>query len=290
VEAQVNYVGRFAPSPTGALHFGSVVAALASYLDARHHHGKWLLRIEDLDPPREQPEAPGLIIEQLKHMGFRWDGEVSYQSQHLSKYDDYLNQLQRAGKLFPCTCSRKSFDKVYPGTCRNRDRPDGDPFAIRLQVIDAQVSFDDLILGPQTFDLENDIGDFVLKRKDGLFAYQLAVVADDHDQHITHIIRGADLLDSTPRQSYLAQCLNFETPQFGHIPVMVDSSGHKLSKQAHARPIALDESNHILKLALQVLGQPAPDESDNRVLLESAALQWSLGRIPSQLSIPSPVL
>ena len=290
MEARSNYVGRFAPSPTGSLHFGSLVAALASFLDARHHQGKWLLRIEDLDPPREQADAPSIIIEQLKHLGFWWDDEVSYQSHHLQRYAEVLDQLDQTDNLFPCTCSRKSFANVYPGTCRDKLEPDGSPFATRLRVNDQTIEFDDLIQGNQSFDLETEIGDFILKRKDGLFAYQLAVVVDDHDQNISHIIRGADLLDSTPRQLYLAECLNYPAPRFGHVPVMVDQEGQKLSKQAHAKAISLSESKEALRLALKVLNQPIPELPDNRSVLEQAAKDWSISLIPDRVSIPSPLI
>lgn len=287
--ANDSYIGRFAPSPTGPLHFGSLVAALASYLDARHNRGRWLLRIEDLDPPRESPTAPARIVEQLQHLGFEWDGEPLFQSQRLDRYEHCLKQLESAGHLFLCTCSRKSFQHIYPGRCRGQQETDL-PAATRLQVTDEIVAFNDLIQGPQQFDLCNEIGDFILKRKDGLFAYQLAVVVDDHDQGITHVLRGSDLLDSTPRQIYLARCLDFSSPMFGHFPVVVDEQGQKLSKQAHADPITLDQPELALKAALKVLGQQLPEKKTVEQIMADAINNWSLDRIPKKMGMPSPLL
>jgi glutamyl-Q tRNA(Asp) synthetase len=284
-----NYVGRFAPSPTGPLHFGSLVAALASYLDARYHGGSWLLRIEDLDPPRESPQAPEQIMQQLKALGFVWDGTPLFQSKRLSRYQECLDTLWADNRVYLCTCSRKSFASVYPGRCRGQ-RHTNQPNAIRLQLPDQVLGFDDLVLGKQSFDLNKDIGDFILRRKDGLFAYQIAVVVDDHDQGITHIIRGSDLLDSTPRQICLGQYLNFAIPKFGHVPVVVDASGQKLSKQAHARAIDLGEAAGALKQALKILQQPIPDQSEPQAILAEAIQNWSMDRIPRLLEVPAPSL
>ncbi len=289
MELTPNYVGRFAPSPTGPLHFGSLVAALASYLDARHQQGVWLLRIEDLDPPREQADAPQTIINQLHQLGFRWDQKTTYQSDHHPRYQSCLDQLNEQGHLFLCTCSRKSFDLVYPGKCRGVVETQ-DTHATRIQVSDEVITFNDLIQGPQSFDLASEVGDFILRRKDGLFAYQLAVVVDDHDQAVTHVIRGSDLLDSTPRQIYLAKCLGFKPPQFGHIPVMSDLAGQKLSKQAHAKPIDLSESASALKMGLTILNQPVIDATEPEQILAYAIHHWNRSRIPNQLSILSPTL
>ncbi len=287
--ANDSYVGRFAPSPTGPLHFGSLVAALASYLDARHHRGKWLLRIEDLDPPRESPSAPALIMEQLKGLGFTWDGEPLYQSERLDRYQACLDQLHAGGHLFLCTCSRKSFQQVYPGRCRGQLHTDI-PAATRIQVTDEVLQFTDLIQGVQQFHLSEQIGDFILRRKDGLFAYQLAVVVDDHDQGVTHVLRGSDLLDSTPRQLYLARCLNFRSPEFGHFPVVVDEQGQKLSKQAHADPVTLDQPEQALKAALRFLQQPIPAEDRVANIMAAAIMNWSRERIPRRMDLPSPLV
>lgn len=283
MESKPNYLGRFAPSPTGPLHFGSLVAALASYLDARHHKGAWLLRIEDLDPPREQPDAPQTIIEQLTHLGFQWDGEPTYQSHNLDRYQQCLDQLIDRELTFMCTCSRKSFQQVYPGKCRGILHQPG-PHAVRLEVPNVVIYFSDLIQGQQSFHLREDIGDFILRRKDGLFAYQLAVVVDDQDQNVTHVIRGSDLLDSTPKQIWLAQCLNFRPLKFGHFPVVVDASGQKLSKQAHAKSIDLSESVQALKQALKFLRQPIPTNNTPQLVLDQAIKNWQRNDILSVMS------
>lgn len=287
--ANSSYVGRFAPSPTGPLHFGSLVAALASYLDARFSGGQWLLRIEDLDPPRESAEAPGIIIEQLRRLGFVWDNDPLYQSQRLNRYQDCLNQLLQSGFLFQCTCSRKSYQHVYPGRCRGQLQTDR-PAATRIQVTDEVIKFTDLFQGRQQFNLQQDIGDFILRRKDGLFAYQLAVVIDDHDQQVTHVLRGSDLLDSTPKQIYVSRCLGFATPEFGHFPVVVDHQGQKLSKQAHAAPISLDDPARALKAALRVLGQPIPQTNEIENIMAIAIKDWRRELVPNLMSVPSPLL
>lgn len=284
-----NYVGRFAPSPTGPLHLGSLIAALASYLDARHHQGQWLLRIEDLDPPRESKEAPGLILEQLNRLGFVWDGDPLFQSQRLDRFEECLALLREAGLLFHCTCSRKSFAEVYPGRCRGSQQTEL-TYAVRIQVSDERLTCEDSIQSPHSYNLREDIGDFILKRKDGLFAYQLAVVVDDYDQGVTHVIRGSDLLDSTPRQIYLARCLGFSSPQFGHIPVIVDAAGQKLSKQSHARPIDLKRPAETLKTALRLLGQKVPEADQAEEILVQAAQDWRLTDVPKQLSLQDPLL
>ena len=215
------YCGRFAPSPTGPLHFGSLVAAVGSYLDARSHDGQWLVRIEELDPPREMPGAADLILKTLAAYGFEWDGEVVYQSNRHDAYESALESLTRQGLLFPCSCSRREIADstlgggehlVYPGTCRDGLVEGKVARAWRVRVTDADIAFDDNVQGPVSQCLQRDAGDFVLKRADGLYAYQLAVVVDDAWQGITHIVRGADLLDSTARQIYLQRCLGLATP------------------------------------------------------------------------------
>jgi glutamyl-Q tRNA(Asp) synthetase len=286
-----DYRGRFAPSPTGPLHFGSLVAALGSYLDAKYHHGTWLVRMEDLDPPRCTPEAADDILRILDVYGLHWDGEVIYQSQRTSAYEEALVQLRNIGAGYPCCCTRKEIadsalhgieGPVYPGTCRNgipagrearawRVRTDSSPFdiAIRLShqagkslVISANgsVGFEDALQGRITQHMENDIGDFVVRRADGLFAYQLAVVVDDAFQHITHIVRGADLLQSTPRQIYLQKLLGLPTPHYLHLPVVVNAQGEKLSKQTLAEPINKDKVTTTLFDALLFLQQSPPSQ------------------------------
>ena len=195
----MSYVGRFAPSPTGPLHYGSFVAAIASFLDARHAGGKWLLRIEDLDPPRESMDSPREIIRQLLALGLNWDLEIIYQSSRLGSYDVALESIQKF--TFPCTCSRKEVPDIYPGTCRqSKHYAPVEPYAVRLEVPTHSVSINDRCLGLQTWNLEKEVGDFVIKRKDGLHAYQLAVVVDDIHHSVSHVVRGNDLLNSTPRQ------------------------------------------------------------------------------------------
>lgn len=279
------YVGRFAPSPTGPLHFGSLVAALASYLDARHHQGNWLVRIEDIDPPREDPSAPEEILRQLQYFGLNWDGDPMFQSTRLSEYQKSLEALRASGLIFYCTCSRRSYDQVYPGTCRHQQSSDL-PGAERIQIDDTAIVFDDLFLGPQHFDLALTSGDFILKRKDGLFAYQLAVVVDDDAQGINHVVRGNDLLDSTPRQIYLAKQLGFATPTYGHFAVVLGDDGHKLSKQAKAPPVALEDPLTVLCQALLALGQAPAKSQSISGLLDEAIQNWDRHRVPNVEGIP----
>lgn len=231
------YIGRFAPSPTGLLHIGSLLTAVASYADARAHQGKWLVRIEDLDPPREMPGAAADILRTLEAFGFEWDGEVAYQSRRYDLYQDTLDRLKAAGLVYPCYCSRKDWQAaathgadgfVYNGRCRNpQQRPDtqNKTPAWRIQAPDRVIGFSDGIVGHYAQNLAHDIGDFVLLRADGYWAYQLAVVADDADQGITHIVRGQDLLVSTPRQIYLQQCLGVPTPAYAHLPLLTNNQG-----------------------------------------------------------------
>lgn len=284
---QDGYTGRFAPSPTGPLHFGSLVAALASFLDARHAGGRWLLRIEDLDPPRESPTAPAAIIRQLKACGLDHDGEVVYQSQRLDAYEAALAQLTRAGLTFPCYCSRASVGAVYDGKCRDRrfDTGSGD-YSVRIRVDDRTISFEDGICGHQESQLSKDTGDFIIRRKDGLFAYQLAVVVDDAWQDITHVVRGNDLLDSTPRQIYLCQCLGLPVMAYAHVPVIVDAGGNKLSKQTHAAPVDTSSPVQLLRRALQSLGQPTQDGINHLdTLLARAIESWDPATIPPVQSL-----
>lgn len=261
------YVGRFAPSPTGPLHFGSLVAAVASYCEAKANQGLWLVRMEDLDKPREMKGAADEILHTLLAFGFEWDGEVVYQSQRTSLYQQAFDQLQNNGLIYACSCSRKEIADsatngieglVYPGTCRAGMPQPRAQHAWRIKVTDDIVSFNDAIQGYQSQQLSRDIGDFVLKRADGLFAYQLAVVVDDALQHITHIVRGADLLNSTPRQIYLQQLLGFNQPFYTHIPLVVNNEGEKLSKQNLALPINKQHAPQLIFDALVFLGQNPP--------------------------------
>ena len=284
-----DYVGRFAPSPSGPLHFGSIVAALASYLDARHVRGKWLLRIEDLDPPRESKTAPEEITSQLLAFGFRWDDEIIYQSNRLAAYQTALTQLDRQQQTFRCTCSRKSLPDVYPGTCRNAHHGESSPNAIRFEVTDKITSIDDRALGLRSWNLAHDVGDFIIKRKDSLFAYQLAVVVDDDYQGVNAIVRGGDLLDSTPRQLSLYHALGRPIPSYLHIPVLTDNQGSKLSKQSHSAPVDTSNPSPILNAALLQLGQPIINETTSVThLLDNAARNWQAELIPTHTFVNAP--
>ncbi len=294
--SKVRYRGRFAPSPTGPLHFGSLVSALASYLDAKASQGEWLVRIEDIDPPREQAGAAKLILKALEYYGLHWDQPIIYQSSRHTIYQDYIEYLRKQQQAYPCTCSRKElsiFHGQYPGTCRNQRTLPASPFAIRLKTESTPVNFIDKIQGAQSFNLEEEGGDFIIKRKDGLFAYQLAVVIDDTLQGITHILRGSDLLDSTPRQYYLQSVLGFSHPSYAHIPVIVASDGKKLSKQNLATPLPLEHPQPVLIRALHALNQSPPPELIGAKVSEIiawATRHWDSRIIPQSMTIPETLL
>ena len=280
------YIGRFAPSPTGPLHFGSLVTALASYLDARANGGKWLVRVEDLDPPREVTGSSTLILEQLQAFGMDWDGDVLYQSSRLSAYERILEQLENRKVCFNCDCSRQRVSRskgIYDGRCRSRGLTSTPGLAIRLKIKPETVRFTDGIQGDYAQNLEREVGDFILRRKDGLFAYQLAVVADDATQEITHIVRGYDLLSSTPRQIYLQQLLDLPTPSYAHIPIIVNALGQKLSKQHYAEPIDLENAPSLLVFALQFLGMTPPSSLIGAApasLMAWGTEHWDIQRVP----------
>ncbi|MFQ6005162.1 MAG: tRNA glutamyl-Q(34) synthetase GluQRS [Woeseia sp.] len=258
------YVGRFAPSPTGPLHFGSLLAAVASYLQARSRSGRWHVRVEDIDPPRQQEGAIGEILTALERYGFEWDGPVTFQSDNADRHRRVVADLQAAGNAYPCSCARRDLasarrgplGSIYPGTCR--DGCKGDALAIRVRTSNAPVGFVDGLQGPQCQQLESESGDFVIRRRDGLIAYHLAMVVDDFDDGMTEIVRGIDLLDSTPRQIYLQRLLDFQTPAYLHIPVAENADGQKLSKQTGAPAISLDRVNQTVVDALEALGQQPP--------------------------------
>jgi glutamyl-Q tRNA(Asp) synthetase len=276
------YVGRFAPSPTGPLHFGSLVAALASYMEARSAKGKWLLRMEDLDKPREQPGAADAILRALDAFGLHWDGAVEYQSRRTALYQAALDRLK--AYTYPCGCTRREMadsalaidgGRVYGGDCRGGLSAGKTARAIRIKA-QGHISFTDRAQGAQTQALERDIGDFVLWRADGQFAYQLAVVIDDAAQAVTDVVRGADLLDSTARQIYLQQRLGLPTPGYLHIPVAVNAAGEKLSKQTGAQAIDCARPGQTLRRAFVFLGQAATED------LAEGLQNWSPSCIPSQ--------
>lgn len=286
------YIGRFAPSPTGPLHFGSLIAAVASYCDARKNNGKWLLRMEDLDKPREVKGAANTIMQQLESFGFEWDSPVVFQSQRNQFYEEAFSSLKAKQFVYPCTCTRKEIADssthigiegvLYPKTCLQQPIKSDFAIAWRIKTDEIKISFNDEIQGKTSQTLNTDIGDFILKRSDGIFAYQLAVVVDDALQGITHIVRGADLLDSTPRQIYLQHLLNYITPQYAHIPVACNAAGEKLSKQTLAT--ALDTSNISFNLlqALDFLGQtpPAALLTENiNTIWQWAFTNWELAKV-----------
>lgn len=293
------YRGRFAPSPTGPLHFGSLVAAVGSYLDARSQGGEWLVRMEDVDAPRTAPGAAEAILRTLEDFGFEWNGEVLWQSCRLEAYAESLQQLKLAGLVYGCACTRREIGDsatrpaidgglVYPGTCRNGLMPGTRPRAWRLRTDHRETAFEDRVQGRVIQHLEQDVGDFVLLRADGQYAYQLAVVVDDAAQGITHIVRGADLLDSTPRQIWLQQCLGLPTPVYGHLPVACNAEGEKLSKQTLAPALNGQKAGGELVRALAFLGQNPPLELSTASPSEIwawAFANWRFEAVPRQRGI-----
>ena len=286
------YRGRFAPSPTGPLHFGSLVAAVGSYLEARVHDGQWLVRMEDLDRAREQPGAAGAILSSLEAHGFEWDGDPQYQSRRSGLYQAALESLQAGGHTYACACSRREIGDsrlgpdgtpIYPGTCRNGLAPGKTTRAVRVRVDAARIEFDDAVQGCVRQELAREAGDFVLHRADGFFAYQLAVVVDDAEQGMTDVVRGTDLLDSTPRQIFLQQLLRLPTPRYAHLPLALNAAGEKLSKQTLAAPLAGRRPAVNLVAALTFLGQPAPAalaEGNVRAVWVWALTHWQMRRVP----------
>ncbi|MFF7710493.1 tRNA glutamyl-Q(34) synthetase GluQRS [Pseudomonas sp. NPDC007930] len=286
-----NPIGRFAPTPSGYLHFGSLMAALASYLDARAAGGQWLLRMEDLDPPREVPGAADAILRTLEAYGFEWDGPVLYQSQRHEAYQAVLEQWLRAGLAYACTCSRKAlegFAGVYPGLCRNAGHAWAGN-AIRLRVPELRYSFEDRVQGHFAQHLGGEVGDFIVRRRDGLYAYQLAVVLDDALQGVTSVVRGADLLDSTPRQLYLQELLGLPAPQYLHVPLIIQADGHKLGKSYRSPPLQAEQAAPLLMRALRALGQqPEPTLAGEApaTLLAWARAHWNAAAIPRTATLP----
>jgi glutamyl-Q tRNA(Asp) synthetase len=285
----VDYVGRFAPSPTGPLHFGSLVAALASWLDARAAGGRWILRMEDLDKPREQPGAADAILRQLEALGLTWDGPVLYQSRRVARYREVLEQLTRDGRTYPCACSRREIADsalgidgahIYPGSCRAGLPPGRPARTIRVRTSFEPIRFVDRIQGECLQDVEREVGDFVVMRADGLFAYQLAVVVDDADQGITDVVRGADLVDSTARQILLQRVLDYPALRYAHVPVAVNVAGEKLSKQTGAAAVDAARAAPALAAALVFLGHPPPVDLPGMELLSWACAHWDIRRVP----------
>ncbi|WP_310733203.1 tRNA glutamyl-Q(34) synthetase GluQRS [Colwellia sp. MB02u-10] len=285
-----HYRGRFAPSPSGLLHFGSLIAALASYLDAKHNHGQWLVRIEDIDPPREKAGASAEILTTLENYGLHWDEDVLYQSQQSNVYREVLSELAQQKLSYYCRCTRaqiKATGGIYPGHCRHLSQPEN-ASAIRVINTIGISHYHDLIQHPVTCNAKLAQEDFIVLRKDGLFAYQLAVVVDDIYQGITHVIRGCDLLEPTARQLSFYQILQHNAPKFGHFPLAVTAQGFKLSKQNNAPEI--DQKNPVPSLfaALKFLGQQPPEQlqqANVTELLTWAIAHWSITQVPKSQEI-----
>lgn len=286
-----NVIGRFAPSPSGPLHFGSLLAAVGSYLISKQQAGKWLLRIEDIDTPRVSPGADSAIMQTLEQHGLLWDGEVIYQSQRTERYSEVLNQLKQQGLVYGCQCSRKQISEsggLYQGTCAGlnlgADQQFDAALSWRLRTANVASQFYDCLLGEQHIDPALAQEDYILRRRDGLFSYQLAVVVDDLDQGITEVIRGADLLSMTPRQQHLFQLLAAKVPVYGHLPLAVTAPGQKLSKQNHASALNNWPASYTMASALAILGlilpaslqrAPAPEQ------LAFALIHWRTADIPA---------
>ncbi|GAD03819.1 tRNA glutamyl-Q(34) synthetase GluQRS [Agarivorans albus] len=279
------YVGRFAPSPSGPLHLGSLVAAVGSYLQARHHQGQWLVRIEDIDPPREQAGASKLILQQLEQFGLHWDGEVLYQSQRLEAYQDQINRWLNQDSAYFCQCTRKQIKAsggYYLGTCRNLQLT-GQDHAVRLQSTRAIEQFEDVAYGTVNIPAALAKEDFIIKRRDGLYAYNLAVSLDDAEQGITEVVRGADLILTTGRQLAIFELLAKPAPNYLHLPLVVDESGNKLSKQNHAPSISGKQNQQLMLQALRYLGQTSEADwlelSCEQILIKALA-NWRLSAVP----------
>lgn len=285
--------GRFAPSPTGPLHFGSLVAALGSFLEARARGGRWLVRMEDVDAPRCRQEHADDILRTLAACGFAWDGAVMYQSARMARYAEVLERLKALGAVYPCGCTRAELAAaplgidgahVYPGTCRSGLSSGKTARAWRLR-LEGSIAFDDAVQGRQTQHLPTDVGDCVLLRADGYFAYQLAVVVDDAEQGVDHVVRGADLIHSTARQIYLQRLLGVPTPAYAHLPVAVDATGAKLSKQTRAAPVDARDPAPALLAAARFLGQNPPRRLAGADFWAWAAENWSLDKVPRVAAI-----
>ncbi len=294
------YIGRFAPSPTGPLHAGSLVAAVASWLDARAAGGRWLVRMEDLDRPRCEPGAADTILRQLTAYGLVWDGDVLAQSRRDDVYAAALDALKAQDAVYPCACTRSQLahaprnhegEIIYPGTCRNGLPPGGAARAWRVRVPDVRTYFNDRIHGELGQNLAEEVGDFVVQRADGLFAYQLAVVVDDAFQGITHVVRGADLLWNTPRQIHLQRLLGLPTPAYAHVPLITNAAGQKLSKQTLAPALPEHGRRAVLAQALAALGHPPPADlagAGPDELLAWASAHWHIENVPIRPVIANP--
>jgi len=282
--------GRFAPSPTGPLHFGSLVAAVGSFLEARAKGGEWLVRMEDVDVPRTVPGAADRILDALERAGLHWDGPVMWQSERGEAYAEALGRLHGAGHVYPCGCSRKDLaGRAYPGTCRAGVPAGRAARSVRVRTSDGEIAFADAVQGRFGERIERAHGDFLVRRADDTWAYHLAVVVDDAAQGVTEIVRGSDLLDSTPRQIHLQRLLGLPTPRYAHLPVAVNRQGQKLSKQTHAAPLPDGDLRAAIAGALRFLGHELPGDVRDAPapeMLAWATPAWSLRRVPRQRPFP----
>lgn len=282
----MSYIGRFAPSPTGPLHFGSLLTAVASYCDAKANHGKWLVRIEDTDIPRIYPNSETHILSCIDAFEFEPDAEIIFQKDRLAIYEQVLDQLKQQHAIYACQCTRKMLgsNHIYAGTCRDLNLDFAEQ-AIRLKVDDLLICFEDRLQGRQCSNLKDDLGDFVLKRRDGIISYQLAVVVDDYLQGITHVVRGADLLDNTARQIWLGSILNYPSLSYMHLPLAMNDQGQKLSKQNLAQALDLSKASELLQQAILALGQPNVELNQPRIMLQQAVQQWDVNLIPKGIHL-----
>jgi glutamyl-Q tRNA(Asp) synthetase len=282
----MSYIGRFAPSPTGPLHFGSLLTAVASYCDAKANHGKWLVRIEDTDIPRIYPNSEIHILSCIDAFQFEPDAEIIFQKDRLAIYEQVLDQLKQQHAIYACQCTRKMLgsNHIYAGTCRDLNLDFAEQ-AIRLKVDDLLICFEDRLQGRQCSNLKDDLGDFVLKRRDGIISYQLAVVVDDYLQGITHVVRGADLLDNTARQIWLGSILNYPSLSYMHLPLAMNDQGQKLSKQNLAQALDVSKASELLQQALLALGQPNVELNQPRIMLQQAVQQWDMNLIPKGIHL-----
>jgi glutamyl-Q tRNA(Asp) synthetase len=287
---QPGYIGRFAPSPTGSLHLGSLVAAVGSFLDARKAGGRWLVRMEDLDTARVIPGCSDEMLRTLEAFGLWWDGEVEFQSRRIGLYENSLQSLRERGFTFECSCSRRDLghsETGYPGTCRAGPTQKRGPTATRFRVGDGVVSFPDRIQGPCCFDLRT-LGDPVIRRRDGAFAYQLAVAVDDADQRVSHVVRGADLLASTAWQIELQKALKLDIPRYAHLPLIVEKTGEKLAKSRRSLALEPARAGNQLVSALMILQHPPPAElqqASPAALLAWATERWTLDTVQGKKEI-----
>lgn len=282
----MSYIGRFAPSPTGPLHFGSLLTAVASYCDAKANHGKWLVRIEDTDIPRIYPNSETHILSCIDAFQFEPDAEIIFQKDRLTIYEQVLDQLKQQHAIYACQCTRKMLgsNHIYAGTCRDLNLDFAEQ-AIRLKVDDLLICFEDRLQGLQCSNLKDDLGDFVLKRRDGIISYQLAVVVDDYLQGITHVVRGADLLDNTARQIWLGSILNYPSLSYMHLPLAMNDQGQKLSKQNLAQALDVSKASELLQQAILALGQPNVELNQPRIMLQQAVQQWDVNLIPKGIHL-----